>query len=76
MTAINRTGEINDGADLGENYLNFLHGGPNNILSNNDCACIDDVVLSEEFKQNYETWLDQEVFQTQVDWDVLLSPVE
>ncbi|XP_025108660.1 striatin-interacting protein 1 homolog isoform X1 [Pomacea canaliculata] len=29
--------------------------------------------LSEEFKQNYERWLDQEVFGRQVDWDLMLD---
>ncbi|CAB3372424.1 Hypothetical predicted protein [Cloeon dipterum] len=32
--------------------------------------------LTDEFKQHYEVWLQQEVFQTNVDWDQLLqSPI-
>ena len=31
------------------------------------------VELSEEFKDNYERWLDQEVFGRQVDWDLMLD---
>lgn len=30
------------------------------------------VELSDEFKRNYEHWLDQEVFSNQVDWDEIL----
>ncbi|KAL5245111.1 hypothetical protein ACI65C_012521 [Semiaphis heraclei] len=30
------------------------------------------VKLTEEFKQNYEIWLDQEVFQNNIDWNALL----
>ena len=28
--------------------------------------------LSDEFKQNYERWLDMEVFSNQVDWDQVI----
>ncbi|XP_046392923.1 striatin-interacting protein 1 isoform X2 [Ischnura elegans] len=31
------------------------------------------VELTEEFKQHYEVWLQQEVFQASVDWDLLLQ---
>ncbi|XP_034948601.1 striatin-interacting protein 1 homolog isoform X2 [Chelonus insularis] len=31
------------------------------------------VELTEEFKQHYELWLQQEVFQTSIDWDKLLE---
>jgi len=39
--------------------------------------CINSVLgqeleLTEEFKANYEKWLDKEVFQTEIDWDQLL----
>ncbi|XP_076236978.1 striatin interacting protein isoform X2 [Calliopsis andreniformis] len=33
-----------------------------------------EVELSEEFKQNYELWLQQEVFQRSINWDELLDP--
>ncbi|XP_062705172.1 striatin-interacting protein 1 homolog isoform X3 [Aedes albopictus] len=33
----------------------------------------DDIELSEEFKQNYELWLQQEVYNNNIDWDSLLS---
>jgi hypothetical protein len=29
----------------------------------------EDMPLSEDFKNNYEEWLDQEVFGSQIDWD-------
>ena len=28
--------------------------------------------LGEDFKENYEKWLDMEVFSTQIDWDQML----
>jgi len=39
--------------------------------------CINSVLgqeleLTDEFKANYEKWLDKEVFQTEIDWDQLL----
>ncbi|XP_076447243.1 striatin-interacting protein 1-like isoform X2 [Babylonia areolata] len=33
----------------------------------------ENVDLSEEFKDNYERWLDQEVFGRQVDWDLMID---
>ncbi|XP_012252405.1 striatin-interacting protein 1 homolog [Athalia rosae] len=33
----------------------------------------DDVELTEEFKQHYELWLQQEVFQASINWDELLG---
>lgn len=30
--------------------------------------------LSDEFKQHYELWLQQEVFQRSINWDELLDP--
>ncbi|WAR25916.1 STRP1-like protein [Mya arenaria] len=32
-----------------------------------------DLDLSEEFKQNYEMWLDMEVFSNQIDWDQIVQ---
>jgi hypothetical protein len=32
-----------------------------------------EVELSEEFKANYEKWLQREVYNTQIDWDQLLA---
>lgn len=34
------------------------------------------VELTEEFKQQYEEWLQQEVFQHQINWDSLITGVE
>lgn len=34
------------------------------------------VELTEEFKQQYEEWLQQEVFQHQINWDSLITAVE
>lgn len=33
----------------------------------------EDIELSEEFKQNYERWLDMEVFSNQIDWDQVIT---
>ncbi|XP_058820385.1 striatin-interacting protein 1 isoform X1 [Topomyia yanbarensis] len=33
----------------------------------------EEIELSEEFKQNYELWLQQEVYNNNIDWDLLLS---
>lgn len=33
----------------------------------------ENVELSDEFKQEYETWLNQEVFNTEINWDSLMS---
>ncbi|KAI0208952.1 Striatin-interacting protein 1 [Lamellibrachia satsuma] len=32
-----------------------------------------EIELSDEFKENYERWLDMEVFSTQIDWDQVIS---
>lgn len=32
----------------------------------------DRIELSDEFKSNYEAWLQQEVFRAKIDWDNLL----
>ncbi|XP_058125546.1 striatin-interacting protein 1 homolog [Anopheles ziemanni] len=36
----------------------------------------EEIELSEEFKQNYEMWLQQEVYNNNIDWDALLSVEE
>lgn len=33
-----------------------------------------EVELTDEFKANYEKWLDKEVYSTQIEWDSLLAP--
>ena len=35
-----------------------------------------DVSLPNEFKENYEHWLEREVFGSAIDWDCLLLPVK
>lgn len=39
-------------------------------------AAIEDVELTEEFKEHYELWLEQEVFNNDINWDLLMVPVE
>jgi hypothetical protein len=34
------------------------------------------VELTDEFKQHYELWLQQEVLQTSINWDELLAPTK
>ncbi|XP_058057285.1 striatin-interacting protein 1 homolog isoform X2 [Anopheles bellator] len=36
----------------------------------------EEIELSEEFKQNYELWLQQEVYNNNIDWDALLTVEE
>ncbi|XP_072939385.1 striatin-interacting protein 1 [Epargyreus clarus] len=38
----------------------------NSVLENN-------VELDDEFKENYELWLDQEVYNNEINWDILLT---
>ena len=33
-----------------------------------------EVELTDEFKANYEKWLEKEVYSTQIEWDSLLNP--
>ena len=35
-----------------------------------------EVTLPNEFKDNYEHWLEREVFGSAIDWDCLLLPVK
>lgn len=44
-------------------------------MNTSDFGTSEEFVLTEEFKQNYELWLEQEVFKMQIDWDVLMTPV-
>ena len=32
----------------------------------------EDIVLSDDFKENYEMWLEAEVFNTEIDWTQIL----
>lgn len=47
---------------------------PDNFTIN--CALGKAVALSNEFKQHYEIWLDQEVFQNDIDWNALITDIE
>lgn len=70
-TGINFRPEVNEFDLSVENLLNVNLNGP--PLNANDMGGSEEIVLTEEFKQNYELWLEQEVFKTQVDWDILLK---
>ena len=35
---------------------------------------LQEVELTDEFKANYEKWLEKEVYTTQIEWDSLLAP--
>ena len=35
-----------------------------------------DVELTDEFKANYQTWLQREVYNTEIQWELLLEDVE
>lgn len=39
-------------------------------------AAVEDVELSGEFKEHYELWLEQEVYHNDINWDLLMVPVE
>lgn len=76
---INRgAGEVDDLTDINnENYLNyFIHSGSECINNISESDKLHDVQLTEEFKRNYEAWLDREVFQNSVNWDMLMTHVE
>ena len=53
--------------------LNSLHS-PSAQLTSAHLVSPHQVELSEEFKANYERWLQREVYQAQTDWDQLLQP--
>uniref|UniRef100_A0A1E1WUW2 Far11/STRP C-terminal domain-containing protein n=2 Tax=Pectinophora gossypiella TaxID=13191 RepID=A0A1E1WUW2_PECGO len=38
-----------------------------------NCILEANVDLDDEFKENYEMWLDQEVYNNEINWDILLS---
>ncbi|GBP37974.1 Striatin-interacting protein 1 [Eumeta japonica] len=52
----------------GEQELEFMPFDTdiNSVLETN-------VELDEEFKENYELWLEQEVYNNEINWDILLS---
>lgn len=35
-----------------------------------------EIELTDDFKDNYQHWLEQEVFDKQVDWDLLLESTD
>lgn len=35
----------------------------------------ENIELSDEFKEHYELWLEEEVFNNDIDWDLLMVPV-
>ena len=49
-------------------HMNILKPIDNNCLS----VLSKDIELTKEFKYNYESWLQREVFQCKIDWDQLL----
>ncbi|KAL1383981.1 hypothetical protein pipiens_013078 [Culex pipiens pipiens] len=56
---------------------NSANGGGGGVNGgSNGARKPDEIELSEEFKQNYELWLQQEVYNNNVDWDSLLSASE
>lgn len=38
-----------------------------------NCVLETNIELDEEFKDNYEMWLDQEVYNNEINWDILLT---
>ncbi|XP_065093307.1 striatin-interacting protein 1 isoform X2 [Ochlerotatus camptorhynchus] len=50
----------------------MVNGG-NNGTNGTNGRKPEEIELSEEFKQNYELWLQQEVYNNNIDWDLLLS---
>ena len=59
----NYQGVINVGFDGGNEF------NANQILTDAD----EDPELSDEFKQNYESWLQEEVYAMDINWDLLKS---
>lgn len=63
----------NNEASLGISLeLDLLQPVDNNFLS----VLSRDIELTNEFKYNYETWLEREVFQFNIDWDQLLTSTD
>lgn len=61
--------------------LDLFNNRRYNLIKDEDFTPVDnsiqsvlgvDVQLPEEFKQHYELWLQQEVFETPINWDELL----
>ncbi|XP_021703867.1 striatin-interacting protein 1 homolog isoform X2 [Aedes aegypti] len=50
-----------------------VNGGGTNGANGANGRKSDEIELNEEFKQNYELWLQQEVYNNNIDWDSLLS---
>lgn len=69
-------GEMNDMEQQCDYNINNILGD-NGLTYNPGFGGWDENIdLSEEFKQNYELWLQQEVFNTEINWDSLLVPVD
>ena len=52
---------------------------PTKVVSDHNCLASvlgQDVELTDEFKANYQTWLQREVYNTEIQWELLLEDVE
>lgn len=70
---------VNDFDPTNDSSFNAIFGNNNlslNEYANTQTIWDEDVELSDEFKQNYETWLQQEVYNMNIDWDSLLVPID
>ncbi|XP_059613606.1 striatin-interacting protein 1 homolog isoform X1 [Phlebotomus argentipes] len=53
-----------------------LYGNQGRCLQNAATYSIEDVELSEEFKEHYHLWLEEEVYSMEINWDALMVKVE
>lgn len=86
ITDYEQTGDpsiINDGkcGDAGTGGGGGFVGVVNGVvvtdqLNNSNLISNQDLELSEEFKENYGLWLEQEVFKIQINWDSLMQYIK
>jgi len=61
------------------NNRRYLTTGPESDFDPVDNCILsvlgENVDLSSDFKENYEKWLDQEVFSNQIDWELVLGGI-
>ncbi|CAI5442469.1 unnamed protein product [Caenorhabditis angaria] len=65
--------EVNDAPMPGDDYLNRVDMRDFEPVDNCAHSVLGlDITLGKKFKQNYEKWMEQEVFRAKINWDKLL----
>ncbi|XP_055707627.1 striatin-interacting protein 1 homolog isoform X2 [Phlebotomus papatasi] len=55
---------------------NDLYGQQGRCIQSAAAYSVEDVELSEEFKEHYHLWLEEEVYSMEINWDALMVKVE